>query len=181
MKYCTKDQNKNWFEAHNVRPEKIAIVQGEKNVCPFVNCNNVISQPSDNTLTYQMQSLVELIQLLCLEQECQQCFYWILLHLDHSVQLWILHLRDILTNTSKEGDRKVEWSGNCIIQNNQRDLGEGGNKQGNSFIRIRTQTNPEGLQQVELLPMNERSVEVRIKKPVTIISFPQNMGCFLEQ
>ena len=53
------------------RPGKIAIVWGKKKrLWPFVNCNIAISQPSDKALTYQIQSLAELIELLWLEQEC---------------------------------------------------------------------------------------------------------------
>lgn len=35
-----------------------------------------------------------------------------MLLLDDFIELWILHLRDTLTNSSKAGDQKVEGSGN---------------------------------------------------------------------
>lgn len=42
--------------------------------------------------------------------------------LDYSIQLWILHLREALANTSNEVDQKLEGSGNHIIKNNLKHL-----------------------------------------------------------
>ena len=44
------------------------------------------------------------------------------LQLDDSIQLWILHLREALVNTSNEGDQNLEGSGNHIIKNNLKHL-----------------------------------------------------------
>lgn len=63
MKYSTKDQNENWFEAQNVADLQIAIIGEKKNLWSFVNRSIATIQPSDKALTYQMQSLVELMEL----------------------------------------------------------------------------------------------------------------------
>lgn len=71
MKYYTKDQNENWFEAQNVADLQNSHHLEQKNLWSFVNRSIATIQPSDKALTYQMQSLVELMELLCPEQECQ--------------------------------------------------------------------------------------------------------------
>lgn len=159
MKHRQKDQNENWFEAQNVadltKQQSCGAKKKNKKLFSFVNCSTGVSQPSDKALMQQMQPLAELMELLYPEQECLQCHCWISLHIGYHIQRWILHLRDMLTNTSKEWDQKMEGSGNHIVKNNGKDLegGQKATKQEKCFMTTRTQTNPEGLSQVEQVPV----------------------------
>ena len=106
MKYYTTDQNENWLEAQNVQICKTAIMWSKKIYhlllpAALLRARLLTRQDIPNATFSKMNRII-----------VSRTRVSVMLLLDDFIELWILHLRDTLTNSSKAGDQKVEGSGN---------------------------------------------------------------------
>lgn len=106
MKYYAEDQNENWLEAPSAQSCKMAIMWSKKIyhlVLPAAMLQARLLTRCDisDAIFSKMNRIV-----------VSRTRVSVMPLLDDFIQLWILHLGDALTDSSRAGGQKVEGSGN---------------------------------------------------------------------